>query len=127
MGAVGVLSSFKAVYDALQKAPEAAGLFEKLADVGDDSQLLCAEASAGNVAEVEHLLSLGADPNQGDYDYRTALHLAAAMGHSGVVKVLLRHPAIQVDKADRWCSTALDDAVSHGQTEVEALLVEAAG
>ena len=39
---------------------------------------LCHAASTGNYQEVKKLIINGADPNSGDYDRRTALHLAAS-------------------------------------------------
>lgn len=36
---------------------------------------LCSSAAQGNLEEVRKLVELGVDPNQGDYDARTPLHL----------------------------------------------------
>jgi ankyrin repeat protein len=35
-------------------------------------------AGEGNIAQVKRLIENGVDPNMGDYDRRTALHLASA-------------------------------------------------
>ena len=53
------------------------------------------------------------DINQGDYDKRTALHLAAGEGHLDVVQYLCTAGA-NVNVADRWNNRPLDDAQSHG-------------
>jgi len=41
---------------------------------------LCAAAATGNLAKLEQLAKEDIDLNCGDYDSRTALHLAAAEG-----------------------------------------------
>ena len=45
-------------------------------------------------------------PTQGDYDSRTAMHLAASMGKLQCVRALLASKAI-LDPEDRWGSTPL--------------------
>jgi len=47
--------------------------------------------------------------NQGDYDKRTCLHLAAGGGHLDVVKYLIDSGA-DVNVTDRWGATPLNDA-----------------
>ncbi len=49
------------------------------------------------------------DLNQGDYDRRTALHLAANEGHLEVVKLLCEAGA-NINVKDRWGDRPLDDA-----------------
>ena len=41
---------------------------------------LCEAAFDGNLSKVQELIKSGADPLYGDYDGRTAYHLAAAEG-----------------------------------------------
>ncbi len=55
---------------------------------------------------MERLLKNGTDVNSADYDFRTALHIAAAEGHGEVVKLLIEFKA-NVNAADRWGSTPL--------------------
>ena len=71
---------------------------------------LITAASEGNADEVRTLLEFGSmDLNQGDYDHRTALHLAANEGHLEVVQVLCEAGA-DVNVRDRWGDRPLDDA-----------------
>ena len=48
---------------------------------------MCRLAYQGHADEMEHLLRYGANANAADYDMRTALHIASAEGHLGVVQV----------------------------------------
>ena len=57
-------------------------------------------ASMGEITEVRKNIALGADVNKGDYDNRTALHLAAAEGQEDIVKYLINRGA-DVNKKDR--------------------------
>ena len=69
-------------------------------------------AGEGNLTQVRRLIENGVDPNLGDYDRRTALHLAAAEGHDKVVELLLRSKA-NPNSADRWHGTPLQDALKN--------------
>ena len=87
-------------------------LREHGAKFGSTSQTvnLITAASEGNVEEVNVLLEFGSmDLNQGDYDHRTALHLAANEGHLEVVKLLCEAGA-DVNVKDRWGDRPVDDA-----------------
>jgi hypothetical protein len=80
-------------------------------------------AADGDVDEVALLLSVGEiDLNEGDYDRRTALHLAAGEGKVEVVKLLCQRGA-NVNVEDRWGSRPLDDAVSSKHQECAQILV----
>eukprot|EP00804_Cyclotella_cryptica_P007691 CCRYP_001327-RA/>CCRYP_001327-RA protein AED:0.06 eAED:0.06 QI:473/1/1/1/0.6/0.33/6/1300/759 len=61
------------------------------------------------------------DINKGDYDKRTALHLASSEGHYDVVEYLCKHGA-DVNVTDRWGGKPLDDAVQKGNERIEKLL-----
>lgn len=68
-------------------------------------------ASQGDVEEVKLLLNFGdgINVNEGDYDRRTALHLAAGEGRLAVVKLLCEAGA-NVNVEDRWRNRPIDDA-----------------
>jgi serine/threonine protein kinase len=69
-------------------------------------------AAEGDLDEVTLLLSMGeAKIDDGDYDRRTALHLAAGEGHKAVVQFLCEAGA-NVNIEDRWGGKPLDDAAS---------------
>ena len=61
--------------------------------------------------------------NTGDYDCRTAMHLAASCGRVDVVNFLVSHGA-RVDVKDRYNGTPLDDARRENHDEVARLLEE---
>ena len=94
---------------------------------GSPSQSSCfiTAASEGDLEEVKALLEYGnIDLNQGDYDKRTALSLAAAEGHSDVVRLLCEAGA-NVNVRDRWGNRPLDDAKASGHSTCVAILKEA--
>jgi ankyrin repeat protein len=67
-------------------------------------------ASEGNKEEVEALLEFGnIDLDQGDYDNRTALHLASGEGRIEIVELLCKAGA-NANVEDRWGNRPLDDA-----------------
>lgn len=80
-------------------------------DVG--SSEFCAAAAAGDCPRLRVLHSCGVDSDQGDYDNRTPLHLAAAEGKILAVNFLIGVSA-SVDVQDRWGATPLDDAIRGG-------------
>jgi len=71
---------------------------------------------------VSQSLAKGVDPNVGDYDGRTALHVAATLGQMRVVEALLRSPTALVDVFDRWGKTPLQDASENGHEAVATFL-----
>lgn len=67
-------------------------------------------SSEGDAEEVRTLLSCGnIDINMGDYDNRTALHVACSNGHVDIVTLLCASGA-DVNVEDRWGGKPLDDA-----------------
>lgn len=92
-------------------------------DYADPSALLCGAASAGDLKKMKQLIDNGIDPNCGDYDARSAFHLAAAEGKLKVVDYLLSVGA-DVNIQDRWNGTPLEDAVKSGQEVCAMMLLE---
>ena len=83
---------------------------------------LCFAASQGDLGKVKRMKLAGVDLNQADYDSRTALHLAAAEGHDGIVKFILTHVPEMLNHVDRWGGTALNDAYRESQMHVAEVL-----
>jgi hypothetical protein len=54
-----------------------------------ESNILHFAVNSGIKPMVEHALKKGVDPNHGNYDDRTPLHLAAALGRAEILKILI--------------------------------------
>merc|ERR1711988_1354725 len=87
------------------------------AEHGAAVSALLTAASTGDITQIRRLKAEGLDLSVGDYDARTALHLAATEGQHKDVKYLLAQQQIDsgggvelVLQKDRWGSTPLDDA-----------------
>jgi len=108
-------------------------LTEKNASVGkcffvaDDSGALCDAASKGDTKILRMMSRRGVAMDNGDYDKRTALHLAAAEGQLGAVKCLVEFCNADVNVHDRWSGTPLDDALRAGHNSVYDFLKSAGG
>jgi hypothetical protein len=101
---------------------------------GNRQNNLIKAAADGDLDEVEMLLQDNTDNvdhinmidlDKGDYDKRTALHLAAGEGHDDIVKVLCEGGA-DVNVEDRWGRRPLDDA-TQGNYRVCIKILESAG
>ena len=88
---------------------------------------LCDAASKGDIAQLRSLVKSGLDVNEGDYDRRTALHLAASEGLLEAVQFLVHEAKANPSPVDRWGGTPLDDANRSRYTEVSNFLVTAGG
>lgn len=78
-------------------------------------------ASNGDLPEIKRAVALSVDISKGDYDKRTALHLASAEGHEEVVKYLIRKGA-NPNAKDRWSKTPLEDAKANNHSHIVKLL-----
>ena len=81
---------------------------------------IIAAAAAGDLEALRRTPKERID--DGDYDQRTALHLAASNGRLTVVACLVDELGANVSPIDRWGGTPLDDAVRHSHTDVRAFL-----
>eukprot|EP00899_Mesostigma_viride_P007210 jgi/Mesvir1/16490/Mv10045-RA.1 len=79
--------------------------------------------ACGDAAAVALILQTGFDPNNVDYDNRTALHMAAMSGKEDIVRLLLAKGAV-VNHKDRWGRVPLQDAVENKRTIIASLLLE---
>jgi len=86
----------------------------------DGSRVLAA-AAHGDITTLQESFALGVDMNYADYDQRTPLHIAATAGQRKVVEFLLRRQ-VNLETADRWGRTPLDDAAAKGCTETLFML-----
>jgi len=93
-------------------------------DMSDENfytiQLLNA-ASEGDLMAVKNLHSIGVDLDRGDYDLRTACHLAASKGQLDVLQYLALAGA-NPEPVDRWGNRPIDDAKRNGHQEAAAKL-----
>jgi glutaminase len=78
-------------------------------------------ASAGDLHELQRLYAAGVDLNEGEYDRRTGLHLAASEGYLEAVKFFLSKN-VDVNPKDRWGGTPFADAKREGHKDVLELL-----
>lgn len=69
----------------------------------------CSAASSGHLKILQRFYKVGISMEEGDYDNRTPLHVAASAGQIDVVKFLLSVKA-NVNPLDRWGSTPMNDA-----------------
>eukprot|EP00850_Spirogloea_muscicola_P000952 SM000003S11197 [mRNA] locus=s3:1523673:1529570:+ [translate_table: standard] len=88
---------------------------------------LCRLAFRGDVGELRRLLEFGVNPDSCDYDCRAPMHIAAAEGQLGIVKILLGEGKANVNALDRWHQTPLDEARRCGNRDMEEHLARRGG
>ena len=93
-------------------------------EITDAAGKLCDAASNNDVDLLRRLIDNGVSPDCGDYDARTALHIAASEGNNKIVEWLTGAKA-NVNVKDRWGNTPLMDAVVHGHEVAARILFEA--
>lgn len=88
--------------------------------------------SVGNLRRVKEIveyerLNLGSDRLH-DYDMRTPLHVAAAIGSAAIVEFLLQNGALRVvNVLDSMNNTPLDEAIRGNHADAALMLYEAGG
>ena len=82
---------------------------------------LCAAAGKGDLEGLQAILNSGVPATLEDYDFRTALHVAADGGHRACCELLVERGA-DVRAADRWGGTPHSGAAEHGNTELAQYL-----
>ena len=90
-------------------------------DMASPELALCSAAGAGDQQQVKRLVDFGVQPDIGDYDLRTALHVSSAEGHEKIVDFLLLSQADPNCK-DRWGGTPLQDALTGGHIATAHIL-----
>jgi len=89
------------------------------------AELLCTAASDGDLPTLRQLFESNVDMDQGDYDARTAMHLAAAEGQLTSVSFLIGTALAHHSPVDRWQSTPFQDAIAGGHELVVQVLMAA--
>uniref|UniRef100_A0A665W6E6 glutaminase n=1 Tax=Echeneis naucrates TaxID=173247 RepID=A0A665W6E6_ECHNA len=79
-------------------------------------------AYTGDIPAMRRFALSSMDMEQRDYESRTALHVAAAEGHTEVVRFLLEVCKVNPVPKDRWGNTPLDEAMHFGHHDVVTLL-----
>jgi len=121
-----IIAEQAAALQALTKQMQEATMsLQTSAQAGKLGTLLDA-AFRGDLAFVESSKAQGVDLYLGDYDTRTALHLAVCGGQHSVVEFLLKHATLeQINIMDRWGRTPLDDALKNNHKAIIDILLEA--
>ena len=92
-----------------------------------DATAVCDAAAAGDVEWLRRAADAGADLAAGDYDKRTAMHLAASEGRIETLLFLIVEAGVEVSPVDRWGGTPLDDAIRTRHEEAVSFLLSHGG
>ena len=79
-------------------------------------------ASYGDKMALERAFLSGMNMNMGDYDNRTALHLACSEDHLACVKYLVETCKVDLHVKDRWGFTPLEEAHKFNRSKTIAYL-----
>lgn len=69
---------------------------------------ICRASAAGDLPWLREALCAGTDLSQGDYDQRTAMHLAACEGHLSLIEFLVDEAGVDVNPRDYTVARARD-------------------
>ncbi|KAL5555901.1 hypothetical protein UlMin_038137 [Ulmus minor] len=78
----------------------------------------------GDLYRLKCLIGAGADPNNTDYDGRSALHVAASKGYEDITIFLIER-GVDVNISDKFGNTPLLEAIKNGHDRVVSLLTNA--
>ncbi|KAL5556457.1 hypothetical protein UlMin_038693 [Ulmus minor] len=78
----------------------------------------------GDLYRLKCLIGAGADPNNTDYDGRSALHVAASKGYEDITIFLIER-GVDVNISDKFGYTPLLEAIKNGHDRVVSLLTNA--
>ena len=101
---------------AVRRAPRKQPTSEELAQ----ATLMCEYASHGNLKGLQEMKGKGVSLDVYDYDFRTPLHLAAAVGNYDAVKWLIDNGAQLT--VDRFGGLAVHDALRNNHERIAELL-----
>jgi hypothetical protein len=84
---------------------------------------MCAAAASGDIDRLRVLVQVySMSVDEGDYDQRTAIHLAASEGSLQAIRCLVEEFHAKLSPIDRWGGTPLDDAIRGGHNAVAQYL-----
>jgi ankyrin repeat protein len=123
LGGSALLEAAKGSQDAIVAKLRDSGAVWHLSTVETAAEL-CAAVFAMNLPLLQRFLKAGARPDAGDYDERTAAHIAACENSLAALKAL-HEAGADVSLPDRWGSTPLDEAIRVGARPAIDFLVSA--
>ena len=80
-----------------------------VADQGRLAKMLCQIGYDNDLRKLSFLVQCDCDIMQADYDKRTVGHLAAAEGHTKLLKFLAESSQFDFNVKDRWGSSVFDE------------------
>lgn len=120
-------ASHKEVIDLLAKERPAmadSSNFTRQTSDMEAAAILCSAAATANTAQIQKLLESRGNPSAGDYDGRTALHVACSHKNAEVVRLLLKAKA-SYTAHDIFGRTPVDEALHHNDPDVLKELFQA--
>ncbi|KAI7843592.1 hypothetical protein COHA_002834 [Chlorella ohadii] len=128
LGSCAMLEACKYGHDDLiSKLKRAGASLDGKRTVVEQAAMLCTAVFEGNLPLARRLLRAGVRVDSGDYDKRTALHISAAEGNLQAVRLLVEEGGADMQVADRWGHTPLDEALRVGAGPVVRYLTRQLG